>query len=1178
MTKAPRTPAPAAAQPMNQSAPATDNATATNEVAAPVKGGLAARFAQRKGPKSLVDFKNSRLLPRNRREQEAEQPAVITPQEMPRPGIPEGSRWANLRDRLFGQPEAETLENELTTKGEAEEEVVGQGAAVEAMPQESAASPTDATTETEKETEEQSESDAVEATETENASSEASENNTDSTATAAFTPEKETEEEETAETSVSETELSTTAEDAGEEETPPTPPEDTTNQTGKRGQGKPSAPKAADQVSPEDMEAAMAALEGNPGGAQEMAEIPAPTLETSDSGALTDSLTGGGVVSMAKGMENVGEAAAEAKANEKQTAKEAMPEIEQPTGLIPGEDQEHEKIVPPKAATPDLKNDGQRQTEEMDTSFEGPKTPVPGSNIAKTTKSSLNSWDGFMSRLDSLPKSDPDVQTNIGERPGVDLTGDADTAQNDKNEQEGEAEVGNRQSEADNATYADFGENNVYPTIEPEMLSPDVEMSVPEDWSSPEGGTQMPEMPAEVHQGVSPQLEEKYGARVEEEALKQDEEQAAYEGDVAEEQATKMAEIEEENRKAGEEQKAVRAEGREEIAGHREMWREENEAIKEEYQGKSEAEREKVDAQVETEVTQANDDVETKYAETEKENEAKQAEADQKVAKEQEEAEKKKDDKSWWDRVVDAVSDLFNALKEFVNKVFDDLRAFVKKAFEAAKAFANKVIEAARKAVVGFIESFADALKGFVSFALAAFPEVAERINGYIDKAKDTAIAGVNAIAEGLKKAVNALLDALGAVIDAILAAYQALINALLDVLEFLTVGLIKIMQGIANLVISAGEVEPAFAGQISEELLGTDVTEPLENELPLPEADPTAATEAPGELDSMEAEGETADPATQNLMNRSSYSESDFEVSPAPPTEELSPELNAELAAKGDGEHEFGEAYGNPNGIEEIKGEMAPEPEATSETEETTATETAAEEPVMALPEMAPNGKPWVGPFKTTGERLSHVTSEMWTGISTWLSENWVLLVAGLIAGIVGIIAANILTGGAIMAALPLLMQLMSVFFAMDAMINLAKYFGNFLSLGWVGETVEAGKNLARGLAILLIELIFTLMFGAKGAFKAVKGGMKAAKGGMKGIQKASVKAIKGQVKQTKNLVKSTGQGLKKSGQKMVRNGKFVVGGIKKGAMKGAKSLDNLGKQLGKKLRFKKFKIVIKG
>ncbi|MGD1847465.1 MAG: hypothetical protein ACFB10_18915, partial [Salibacteraceae bacterium] len=47
---------------------------------------------------------------------------------------------------------------------------------------------------------------------------------------------------------------------------------------------------------------------------------------------------------------------------------------------------------------------------------------------------------------------------------------------------------------------------------------------------------------------------------------------------------------------------------------------------------------------------------------------------------------------------------------------------------------------------------------------------------------------------------------------------------------------------------------------------------------------------------------------------------------------------------------------------------------------------------------------------------------------------------------------------------------------------------------------------------------------------------------------------------------------------QKMVRNGKFVVGGIKKGAMKGAKSLDNLGKQLGKKLRFKKFKIVIKG
>lgn len=1231
------TPTKVAAPPVAQSTvPSTASSShSSNEgtVSAQSEGGLAGSFAKRKGPLSMADFLANRLRPRSAKELKNENPLPKGREGISSPVIPEGSGLASLRDRLFGNQESkeeETVNDPETTKQE--KEANKQDAeAPEVTPEE-------------KEQQEQGQAPKEESkapTETENTAiasssdgiTNAPEANPSGNTSTETTPEIKEPEEEALPGEQQTIKVSTAADDDGSTDGS-SPPEDSASPSEVTTGGKPEVKDPMAGKKPED---ALAEMTGGPGAMQEMGEVAAPDLDTSDSAALTHSLTGGGILSMAKGMESVGPAASEAKSNESSTAQEGLPEIDQPTGLVPGEDQDHKKIIPPKGNAPNLKNDGVRQTGEMDTSFIGPKSPVPGSNIPRTTKSSLNSWGGFMSRMNSLPKRDPDLKTSIGSRPGVDLTGDADTGQNDKNEAQADQEVQAQQGQADNATYQDFGENNVYPTLDTETMSPNTEMSTPENWESSEGGTKMPEIPAHLQVGLDPQFEAEYSGKVDEEKAKQDEEKAKYESDVASEQATKMEEIEEENRKSGEEQKIVRAEGRSEIDGYREDWREENEAIKSEFKGKSETERTKVDAEVEAEVSSANEDVETEYTRTEKENEAEQAKSDKKVRDEQAAAEAKKKDKSWWDKVVDAVSDLFNALKEFVNKVFDELRAFVKKAIEAAKAFANKVIEAARKAVVGFIEVFAEVLKGFVSIALAAFPEVAERINGYIDKAKDKAIAGVNAIAEGLKKAVSFLLDALGAAIDFILSVYQAYINLMLDILEFLTVGLIRILEFLINLSMSIALMPFMLPAQLLAEAIGTDVSEPLEGtertepeigkfdqflaennqgldpegrviDLPVPESNDPSAEDYP---DGAAPDGSiVGDPG--DLPYKDPLSDSDVQHDPESPismdTIEDMPELeegqNYELggasgpdvvqtkdlqaAMFGGEQQETEEEEGSigpgmnpadmnlgmnpddakedspdfPNMTDQAKLDYQIEKMGMNSDEMDPKDESAPENPALDVPGLV--GK--TGKL-SIGQRIDFASSQMMKGMEMWWEENKGYVYATLAGiAILGGVVTFFTAGAGLVPYLQLVMNVMMAIFIAQAVSRVKDLLWEFLQLAWDGDVVASSKKLARVLAVIIFEFIFTYLLKKIGSvLKRIQAMIKATRFGRKmavGMYRTS-KAVKNAFNSTRAV-----KGIKGLS---VRASKYVFALYNKLYGYGARKLSELRKLILKKFGFKR-------
>jgi hypothetical protein len=122
-------------------------------------------------------------------------------------------------------------------------------------------------------------------------------------------------------------------------------------------------------------------------------------------------------------------------------------------------------------------------------------------------------------------------------------------------------------------------------------------------------------------------------------------------------------------------------------------------------------------------------------------------------------------------------------------------------------------------------------------------------------------------------------------------------------------------------------------------------------------------------------------------------------------------------------------------------------------------------------------------------------------------------------------------------------------------------------LSQGWAGNIGGAAKSLARGLAAGAVELVFALLFNAGAVIKALKGGLK-------GTAKAVAGAAKNTVKTTVKSVKELGQIGMKGAKTALKNGKIMLQGVKGGFAKGAKSLDDLARQLVGKLRFNKFKI----
>lgn len=558
------------------------------------------------------------------------------------------------------------------------------------------------------------------------------------------------------------------------------------------------------------------------------------------------------------------------------------------------------------------------------------------------------------------------------------------------------------------------------------------------------------------------------------------------------------------------------------------------------------------------------------------------------------------------------VRGFLNGLRRAVDTIFSALRAAVRRIIEAAKRAAAAAIERARSSIVTAIRSAGRVLEAAASTLLAAFPAARDRALALIRSAMATAEAAVDRIARALRDAINALLDALGLVLDAILAAYAAVFTALISALEFVAVGLIEIMQGLARLGQAATAMPDHFEGQVEQELMGADLTQPLPFERAR-EPDPTAA-EA---VLSASAAGAGELRATPDQISVE-------EVTPFEPE----PALIRDLALEDGDEEVFGENDDPTNSVEALMAEAVQAPSSDAEPEEPgPALEGPGETPAMAKEERpsdeemlqrmidAPlGGCPETGARPAAGgqseipesarigplsrsQRARFLLAKMGQGIAQWVRCNIgtvVAIVAGVLVGIALLIVAEILTGGLITAALPFVMGAVAAIFIGISVIKAADYLGEYLTKSWDGDIPGGARSLARALAVGAVELIFALLtYITAGAFRAVaavargvgraasavaRGAMRVGSAVARGTNRAAAATRRAAAQSLRRAGRAAARVTGRAGSAVLRRGRLVMQGLRPGFARGARTLDDLTRRLRNRLRFRRFRIRRRG
>ncbi|MCH8988023.1 MAG: hypothetical protein IIA92_04370 [Chloroflexi bacterium] len=827
-------------------------------------------------------------------------------------------------------------------------------------------------------------------------------------------------------------------------------------------------------------------------------------------------------------------ASATALSNQRDQAQEGLPEIPAPTGLEPsGEEEADQGGEAPASETPTEKFDGEqtgKEGREYETKVESaPSVSIRPTAIVGGGSSDPAQPDPELSRsaqnaLEGVQMVSGQVSTSAGERPPIDLTGEADPAQMGAFQGESAAQVQEAQANAASEIDIERGESNIYPASIDKILGADYELaSAPAPAGAPGGAPQfsMDSIPG-FDDALAPHLRERIGEQKDEYDIGKQQ----YDADSTRERADADQSIEDLKQETRQTQIDEQGKVQAEVAASREQWRGEIEAVDAEYQAKASTATQEQTEKIATEKAKGEAKVQKHLADAETKAANEKTKAETKAAEKKEAAKKKS--KGFWGWVKSAASALVEGLKSVVNAIYDGLRAAVKFIFEAAKFLVKGVIELYRMAVVAMIRVYGFLLKGLVSVVFFAFPEIRDRINANIDLVVDTAVAVVNKAAELLTSAVEAVLDFFADIIDKLLGLIQSIYNGIFTVIGMIVRGEFgELMERFGNLFEALKASPSHFETAAYEELLGGNLDEPLS-----PEEFMQAEKAVPGADDG----GVLAEDAGPKPTEP--FTAANVGVEQVLSNMELSPELTDSLMdiTDGQGAVEFGESDDSSRSMAAVMAEAFGEQKEGGENEQ-------VKYPDDGL---------------TPRERAAIKWEMMKTGIAAWWSNNQVLIIGGAIAAIVGVIALIVATGGSVLAAIGPIMAVLGPLFIGLTVATIGGHVTDFVSKAWDGDIAGGAKSLAKALAAGAVELISYLTFKAggavlKGAKAAVKGGVKLAKG----AAKLAVRGAKFVIKKGKILFK----GLASSG----------VG-------KQFKRLRQLGDDLLTRLRFRKFRITMSG
>ncbi|MEO0995740.1 MAG: hypothetical protein AAFX62_18320, partial [Pseudomonadota bacterium] len=431
---------------------------------------------------------------------------------------------------------------------------------------------------------------------------------------------------------------------------------------------------------------------GDVGGAPspDMAGPIEANVDDSSSQAFLNSLASGTPSNLMAGMGQAGQTVPNIQEREKSDLADSLPEIDQPTGLETleqhGQRQEAEAEALEAGQEPDIAEapqDAPRQTPETTHEQPGPPPPVnsvrapnisappPAAAAGEAQGEGGGQDDAWIEQasgqmrnaISQLPANDPNLNTSAGQRPRIDLTGGADPTQNQENKAEADQTMGEEGANAERAAAQDFGENDVFPDIETEPMSPGLEPGAAPGLSV--GEIQMPEeLPAEALAAFDQEAKAKMDEQL---APHLEEHQAALEEREAEserERESSDQEIEASIEEARAEQEAAQQEAQGEVAGYREEWRAENRRVREEYEQGAADERARVDGDIEGRIAETDTRVETELSQAETRAERERNRVEAQARREKAQARRQAEDRSWWQRVRDAVSSLPSCMGE----------------------------------------------------------------------------------------------------------------------------------------------------------------------------------------------------------------------------------------------------------------------------------------------------------------------------------------------------------------------------------------------------------------------------------------------------------------------------------------------------------------------------------
>lgn len=750
------------------------------------------------------------------------------------------------------------------------------------------------------------------------------------------------------------------------------------------------------------------------------------------------------------------------------------------------------------------------------------KTPLKITNHPfQSLEKEANIEHAAQNELDSINLDTSSVPTKMEVDPEVQLTGEADTKNLSSLQSSENLSVNMKKLSAAIEVSKDYGENNILKKPDHKILSSKHKIkshNVKVKTLKGFGAKGLDENL--INSNFAPIIESKIG----EESKKYEIAQEEHETKVLEAQTDTDEKIEVEKNKSQKAQINSAKETKESVNNARLEWKNGLEKVETDFHTKSTQESAKTLTKINVEKTKGENEAQKHLDEANKKAEDSKKAADKEAAEAK--AKKKKESGGFFGWLKDKASALINALKRAMNFIYDNLRKAVKFIFNAAKKLIVAALEFARKLIVGIIKVFGATLKAFVDIAFATFPALRDKIKAKIDGAVAFAEKYVNKAFELFKKIVTAIIDFLAETLDKLLGLIQSIYNGILTV-----VGMI-IRGEIGELLERLGHLKDAiFAISFSsikqggmEELLGANLDEPL----------------SPGELMAAMQMG--------LLSDKGGYSEDGLPKAPwtnanvgvdAVSFEDLSPEMQAELRrmqTEGKTEAALGERNDPSRSMDAVM-------------KEATGSETT---PQNATPSKK------IDDGLTPMKRAEIKWEMMKAGIKKWWNANWPYVVGGIIAAIVIFVAAEVATGGAITAALPVIMPILEAVFVGVMIAQFGGYLVDGISKAWDGDVKGGTKGFSRGLGAAVIELAMYLGFkvievGAKAVMKVVKGGIK--------------------------LVKTAAKSVLKFAKFIIEKGKVLFKGIAgKNLGKLFKSLRKLGDDILERMRIKKVILKIQG